>query len=59
MSQIELIAAATFGLEAVVAREVESLGYSDVKVQNARVTFTGMKVLSAVVIFGCGVPTGF
>jgi putative N6-adenine-specific DNA methylase len=41
MSQIELIAIATFGLEAVVAREVESLGYSDIKVQNARVTFMG------------------
>ncbi|HBE76959.1 MAG TPA: hypothetical protein DDW65_04145, partial [Firmicutes bacterium] len=36
MSQIELIATATFGLEAVVSREVEALGYTDVKVQNAR-----------------------
>jgi len=41
MSQIELIATATFGLEAVVSREVEALGYTDVKVQNARVTFIG------------------
>jgi putative N6-adenine-specific DNA methylase len=41
MSQIELIATATFGLEAVVAREVEALGYTDVKVENARVTFKG------------------
>jgi len=41
MSKIELIATATFGLEAVVAREVRDLGYQDVKVENARVTFTG------------------
>ena len=41
MSQIELIATATFGLEAIVAREVEALGYTDVKVENARVTFKG------------------
>ncbi len=41
MSQIELIATATFGLEAVVAREVEALGYTDGKVENARVTFKG------------------
>ena len=41
MSKIDLIATATFGLEAVVAREVRDLGYQDVKVENARVTFTG------------------
>jgi putative N6-adenine-specific DNA methylase len=41
MSQIELIATATFGLEAVVSREVQALGYSDLKVENARVTFKG------------------
>jgi putative N6-adenine-specific DNA methylase len=39
MSQIDLIATATFGLEAIVAREVENLGYHDLKVENARVTF--------------------
>ncbi|MEW6661086.1 MAG: THUMP domain-containing class I SAM-dependent RNA methyltransferase [Bacillota bacterium] len=39
MALIELIATATFGLEAVVAREVKELGYEDVKVENARVTF--------------------
>jgi putative N6-adenine-specific DNA methylase len=39
MAEIELIATATFGLEAVVAREVRALGYDDVKVENARVTF--------------------
>lgn len=36
---IELIATATFGLEAVVAREVRALGYEEVKVENGRVTF--------------------
>jgi putative N6-adenine-specific DNA methylase len=39
MNTFELIATATFGLEAVVAREVRALGYEDVKVDNAKVTF--------------------
>lgn len=39
MDKIELIATASFGLEAVVAREVRNLGYEDVTVENARVTF--------------------
>ncbi len=38
---IELIATATFGLEAVVKRELENLGYSDLKVENGKVTFKG------------------
>ncbi|HEX2954367.1 MAG TPA: class I SAM-dependent RNA methyltransferase [Bacillota bacterium] len=41
MSQINLIATATFGLEAIVGREVEKLGYEKVRVENARVRFTG------------------
>ena len=41
MAEFQLIATATFGLEAVVAREVKALGYDKVKVENARVTFTG------------------
>ena len=41
MGRIELIATATFGLEAVVAREVRKLGYEDMMVENARVTFAG------------------
>jgi putative N6-adenine-specific DNA methylase len=41
VSKYELIASATFGLEAIVAREVKRLGYEDVKVENARVTFRG------------------
>jgi putative N6-adenine-specific DNA methylase len=40
MSELELIATATFGLEAVVAREVKELGYDRVVVENGRVTFT-------------------
>lgn len=36
-----MIATATFGLEAVVAREVKELGYEDMMVENARVTFAG------------------
>lgn len=40
MSELELIATATFGLEAVVAREVKDLGYDRVVVENGRVTFT-------------------
>ncbi len=38
--KIELIATATFGLEAVVAREVRALGY-EAEVENARVIFQG------------------
>ncbi|HEX3043895.1 MAG TPA: THUMP domain-containing protein, partial [Bacillota bacterium] len=40
MNQLELIATATFGLEAVVAREVKELGYENVQTENARVVFS-------------------
>ncbi|MCH7988104.1 MAG: class I SAM-dependent RNA methyltransferase [Planctomycetes bacterium] len=39
MSQLELIATASFGLEAVVARELKQLGYEDQTVEDGRVTF--------------------
>jgi len=39
--KLKLIATATFGLEAVVAREVKELGFTEVKVENARVSFEG------------------
>lgn len=39
MSDIKLIATSTFGLEAVVKREVINLGYTDVSVENGKVTF--------------------
>ena len=41
MEQVTLIATAAFGLEAVVAREIQALGYGDTRVENGRVTFTG------------------
>ena len=41
MGNYELIASATFGLESIVAREIKKLGYEDMKVENARVTFRG------------------
>lgn len=36
-----LIATATFGIEAVVAQELKNLGYEDLKVENGRVEFSG------------------
>lgn len=41
MSRFHLMATATFGLEAVVARELERLGYSDLRVTDGRVHFRG------------------
>ena len=37
----ELIATATFGLEAVVRREIENLGYEIIKTEDGKVTFAG------------------
>ena len=39
--KLELIAATTFGLEAVVRREIEKLGYKIIKTEDGKVTFTG------------------
>ncbi len=39
--KLELIATATFGLEAIVRREVESLGYRIIKTEDGRVTYMG------------------
>lgn len=39
--KLELIATATFGLEAVVRREIENLGYKVIKTEDGKVTFTG------------------
>ena len=39
--KLELIAATTFGLEAVVRREIEKLGYKIIKTEDGRVTFMG------------------
>ncbi|HOB44287.1 MAG TPA: class I SAM-dependent RNA methyltransferase, partial [Bacillota bacterium] len=35
------MATATFGLEALVAEELQRLGYTDTKVENGKVLFTG------------------
>lgn len=40
MSEIELIATSTFGLESVVKKEIIDLGYKDVKVENGKVIFS-------------------
>ena len=37
----ELIATATFGLEAVVRREIEGLGYEIIKTEDGKVTYSG------------------
>jgi putative N6-adenine-specific DNA methylase len=44
MTTINLIATAPMGLEAVVARELKNLGYTDLQVENGRVRFTGQPI---------------
>jgi putative N6-adenine-specific DNA methylase len=44
MTQLELIATASFGLEAVVARELKQLGYEDQTTEDGRVTFVADEV---------------
>lgn len=39
--KLELVATATFGLEAVVRREIEALGYRIIKTEDGRVTYVG------------------
>jgi len=39
LSKLEIIATSTFGLEAIVAEEIKSLGYKEVKIENGRVLF--------------------
>lgn len=41
MAKMELIATATFGLEAIVKREVESLGYRILQSENGKIVFMG------------------
>lgn len=41
MAKLNLIATSTFGIEAIVARELKELGYDNVNVENGRVTFVG------------------
>lgn len=39
--KLDIIATATFGLEAVVAQELKELGYGDLKIEHGRVEFKG------------------
>ena len=39
--KLEIIATSTFGLEAVVKREIENLGYKIIKSEDAKITFMG------------------
>ena len=41
MANIELIATTLLGMESLVSREIKSLGYNNVKVENGRVIFKG------------------
>ncbi|CAG9708594.1 hypothetical protein CNEO_43721 [Clostridium neonatale] len=39
----DLIATSTFGIESITAKELRALGYEDLKIENGKVTFEGMK----------------
>lgn len=41
MGKIHLIATSAFGIEAVVGRELQKLGYTDQYIENGKVTFSG------------------
>lgn len=41
MSRLQLIATTAFGLEAIVARELKGLGYTDQQVEDGRISFAG------------------
>ncbi|MDR2903823.1 MAG: class I SAM-dependent RNA methyltransferase [Clostridiales bacterium] len=41
MAKLNLIATSTFGLEATVKREVQRLGFDDIKVSDGRIDFSG------------------
>ena len=41
MEKLELIAPCHFGLEAVLKREIQDLGYEIINVEDGRVTFAG------------------
>ena len=59
MPRLQLIATAPMGLEAVVARELKELGYTDMEVENGRVTFTGDLIDICRAICGSGRRTVF
>ena len=41
MNRIELVAPCHFGLEAVLKKEIQDLGYEIVQVEDGKVTFAG------------------
>ena len=41
LAKLKLVATATFGLEAVVKREIEGLGYKILKVEDGKITYLG------------------
>ena len=41
MNRIELVAPCHFGLEAVLKKEIQDLGYEIVRVEDGKVTFEG------------------
>ncbi|MFP4020345.1 MAG: class I SAM-dependent RNA methyltransferase, partial [Halanaerobium sp.] len=41
MDKIELMATSTFGMEALVKKEINDLGYEITEVKNGRITFEG------------------
>ena len=41
MEKIELMATSTFGMEALVKKEISDLGYEITEVKNGRITFLG------------------
>ena len=54
MDKIEWIAPCHFGLESVLKREVEQLGYEIVQVEDGRVTFAEARRLFAGQTYFCG-----
>ena len=54
MEKLELIAPCHFGLEAVLKREIQDLGYEIINVEDGRVTFAGMQVRFAGRMCFCG-----
>lgn len=53
MNRIELVAPCHFGLEAVLKKEIQDLGYEIVQVEDGKVTFAEMKMPSAEQISFC------
>ena len=52
MNKVELIAPCHFGLESVLKREIQDLGYEIVQVEDGRITFCGdMEALARANVF--------